>query len=268
MARVSKGNSLSGLVLQPGWTIEEDGFGLLTSRLTFVTAHGSGEDSSPTILDEVPRRGDAHPKDSRLQCHRSSSTLNANGLAVVVSEYVGIASGNMTAPEVSGRGNMSTEPIASHPRFATDIGGTPSAPLNGAVFANSTFKEFSYDPSAVYQKQGVRSYLAPGFGVNGHFYTSDIAVARALKESVGKSSGSGKFANIQLLGSLTGVGGQNSDSWYGQWTTADEIPQLLLTGISLEFFGNLVKVSYDVTFAPYGWDRDIYDLDASSVIPG
>ena len=265
MARVSKGNSLSGLVLQPGWTIEEDGFGLLTSRLTFVTGHGSGEDQSPLILDDAPRRGDSHPKDSRLQCHRSTATLNANGLAVIVSEYVGIAAGNMTAPEVSGRGNMSTEPIASHPDFATIIGGTEAAPLNGAQFRNGLFVGFSRDPDAAYNKEGVRSYLNPGFGISGHFYTSDIGLARNLKEALGRSSGSGKFGGVQLLGGLGAINGQTSDSWYGDWTTSDEINQLLLTGIAIDFYGSLVKVSYDITYARWGWDPDIYDRDLSGV---
>lgn len=268
MARVSKGNSLSGLVLQPGWTIEEDGFGLLTSRLTFVTGHGSGENESPLILDDAPRRGDSHPKDSRLQCHRSTATLNANGLAVIVSEYVGIAAGNMTAPEVSGRGNMSTEPIASHPDFESEIGGTPAAPLNGALFnADGTFKAFGYVADAVpgFNKYGVRSYLNPGFGVSGHFYTSDISVARGLKDALGTSSGSGKFAGVQLLGGIGALNSQTGDSWYGDWTTEDEVPQLLLTGIAIDFFGSLVKISYDITYARWGWDRDIYSQDVSGV---
>lgn len=268
MARVSKGNSLSGLILQPGWTIEEDGFGLLTSRLTFVTGHGSDTDSSPLILEDAPRRGDTHPKDSRLQCHRTTATLNANGLAVIVSEYVGIASGNMTSPEVSGRGNMSTEPIASHPDFESLIGGTPASPKNGAQFNNDgTFRAFGYVADAVpgFNKYGVRSYLNPGFGISGHFYTSDINVARNLKDALGRSSGSGKFANVQLLGGIGGLNSQTSDSWYGDWTTDDEVPQLLLTGVAIDFFGSLVKVSYDITYARWGWDREIYGIDDSSI---
>ena len=265
MARVSKGNPLTTLKLQPGWTIEEDGFGLLTSRLTFVIGHGSDDNASPTILNDAPRRGDTHPKDPRLACHRSASTCNANGLAVVVSEYVGISAGNMTTPEVSGRGNMSTEPIASHPDFASRIGGTAASPLNGAQFDNTgIFRAFQHQSVGI-NKEGVRSYLNPGFGVSGHFYTSDLAVARNLKESLGKSSGSGKFAGVQLLGGLGGINGQTSDSWYGNWTTDDELDQLLLTGIAIDFFGNLVKVSYDITYARYGWDTDIYDRDLSGV---
>jgi hypothetical protein len=270
MARVSKGNTLNSLVLQPGWTIEEDGFGLMTSRLTFVIGHGSGDDQSPLILSDAPKRGDSHPKDSRLQCHRSTATLGANGLAVIVSEYLGIADGNMTSPEVSGRGNMSTEPIASHPDFESTIAGTQASPKNGAIFntTDGTFKVFgpvSPPASAGTNKLGVRSYLNPGFGVSGHFYTSDLAIARKIKDALGSSSGSGKFANIQLLGGLGSINSQTSDSWYGSWTTAEEVPQLLLTGMAVDFFGNLIKLSYDITYARWGWDTEIYQQDLSGV---
>lgn len=265
MARVSKGNPLTSLILQPGWTIEEDGFGLLTSRLVFVTGHGADTDSSPLILEDAPKRGDAHPKDSRLTCHRTTATINANGLAVITSEYIGIASGNMTAPEVSGRANMSQEPIATHPDFISLIGGTEGSPKNGAQFANGAFVRFAYDPAAAYNKEGVRSYLNPGFGISGHFYTSDITVAQKLKESLGQTSGSGVFAGVQLLGGLGAINGQTSDSWYGNWTTSDELDQLLLSGLAIDFFGNLVKLSYDVTYQRWGWDPEIYEKDVSGV---
>lgn len=265
MARVSRGDPLTSLVLQPGWTIEEDGFGLLTSRLVFVTGHGSDSDSSPLILEDAPKRGDTHPKDSRLSCHRTTATLNANGLAVITSEYIGIAAGNMTSPEVSGRANTSQEPIATHPDFADRIGGTEASPKNGAQFSNGAFVRFAYDPDANPNKEGVRSYLNPGFGISGHFYTSDITLARGLKNSLGMTSGSGIFSGVQLLGGLGNINGQTSDSWYGNWTTSDEYDQLMLTGMAIDFFGTLVKVSYDITYQRWGWDPDIYEKDVSGV---
>ena len=262
MARVEKGNSLYSLTLQPGWTIEEDGFGLLTSRLTFVSSHGSDDNSSP--IYNAPKRGDTHPKDTRMSCHRASTTYNANGLAVTVAEYIGIANGNSTAPEVSGRGNMSTDPITTHPKFKEKIGGTSSAPINGAVFNENTglfinFGDTSPPPVAGFDKKGVRSYLNPGFGISGHLYTKDISLPKALKEQMGKSSGTGIFGGVNLLGGLSGLGNSQSNSIWGQWTTDEEVPQLLLTGVAIDFFGTVVKVSYDLTYARYGWDLDIYE---------
>jgi len=270
MARVSKGNQLNELKLQPGWTIEEDGFGLLTSRLIFVTNQSTDEGQGGiTLLDKIPAKGDVHPKDSRLRCHRASTTIGANGLATVTAEYIGISKGNMTQCEVSGRGNMSTEPITTHPKFVEKIGGTAASTKNGAQFNTAgLFIGFIYDQNAAslgLNKEGVRSYLNPGFGISGHFYTSDIGIARKLKDDVGKTSGSGKFSGVQLLGGLGSLNSQTSDSWYGEWTTDDyELNQLMLTGVAIEFFGNLVKVSYDITYAKYGWDSDIYDASIGS----
>lgn len=262
--RIEKGDNLYDLVLQPGWTSEEDGFGLLTSRLTFIYGHGS--DTNSADLSRAPRRGDTHPKDLRMTCHRASTTYNANGLAVVVAEYIGIAEGNTTRPEVSGRGSMSTDPITTHPKFVEVIGGTRDDPKNGAVFSenNGLFINFEAvdpdDPNAGnantpgYIKRGVRSYLNPGFGISGHLYTKDMGFATALKETMGMSSRTGIYGGVPLLGDIQSVSG----SW-GEWQTDDAVPQLLLTGLAVDFFGTVVKVSYDLTYAPYGWDYDIYE---------
>lgn len=263
MARVNKGNTLNGLALQPGWTIENDGFGLLTSRLVFVTSHSQEDASSAIVLYDAPQRGDAHPKDRRLTCHRASVTVGGNGLATISAEYIGIASGNMTTPEVSGRGNMSTDPITTHPDFVTKIGGTAASPLNGAQFQSGTdlFVGFKYDSTAEFNKEGVRSFLNPGFGISGHFYTTDISVCSKLRDRMGTTSGDGKWVNINLLGGISAVGGQATSVW-GNWVSDTEVDQLLLTGVAIDFFGTVIKVSYDITFARYGWDRDIYKTGA------
>jgi len=262
--RIEKGQSIYSLVLQPGWTTEEDGFGLLTSRMTFVYGHGSDTDSADLI--RAPRRGDSHPKDLRMTCHRATTTYNANGIAVVVAEYIGIADGNTTRPDVSGRGNMSTDPITTHPKFVEVIGGTSDAPKNGAVFGESDglFRNFDAVPPGSedegtantpgYIKRGVRSYLNPGFGISGHLYTNDMGFATALKETMGMSSRTGIYGGVCLLGDI-----QSSNGGWGQWNTGDGVPQLLLTGLAVDFFGTVVKVSYDLTYAPYGWDYDIYE---------
>jgi len=265
--RVTKGDSLSTLVLQPGWTIENDGFGLLTCSATYVKSHGNDAGTragdGATVLGAAPKRGDAFPKDARLSCHRSSSAVNSNGLLVVTAEYIGITEGNMTQCEVSGRGNMSTDPITTHPDFVTKIGGTAASPLNGAQFQSGSdlFVGFKYDSSAEFNKEGVRSFLNPGFGISGHFYTSDITVCSKLRDRMGTTSGDGKWVNINLLGGISAVGGQATSVW-GNWVSDTEVDQLLLTGVAIDFFGTVIKVSYDITFARYGWDRDIYKTGA------
>ena len=146
MARVNKGNSLGSPILQPGWTIEDDGFGLLTCSATYKTAHGTSTGTPATgqaALAKAPKRGDLFQQDARLSCHRSSSVLDANGVQVISADYVGIASGTMTEPQVGGRFSSNQEPISTHPDFDT-FGGKKGAPLNGAVFNDDgSFKRFA-----------------------------------------------------------------------------------------------------------------------------
>lgn len=258
--RITKGDSLQVVKLQPGWTIENDGFGLLTCSAHFVASHGNDAGTTAgdvkAALEKAPLRGAPFSKDGRLTCHRAASSLNSNGIMVITADYVGIENGSMTSPQVTGHGSMSTEPIASHPNFEGKIGGTQAAPLNGAVFrADGSFDKFA-EHIPPYDKYGVKSFLNPGFTINGFFYCTSIGVAASLKASMGKCSDTGYFNNINLLGDLSGIG----PSWngVGQFQAPNEAPQLLLTGINLEFFGTLVKVGYEITFATNGWDPEIY----------
>lgn len=257
--RVTKGDSLRSLVLQPNWTIENDGFGLLTCTATYIKSHGNdaGTQSGDgaTVLSAAPARGNTFGKDARLVCHRSSSSVNSNGLQVVTAEYIGIAEGNMTKPQVSGRGATTTEPISTFPTFSTKIGGKKGSELNGAAFNDDgSFKAFA-DPE--YRKYGVRSYYAPTFGITGFFYTNDSNVAKALFDSSCTSSSDGQWKNYQLVVGLNALGG-NGKVTMGAWSAPDESPQLLLNGVSIEYYGTLMKVSYDILFSADGFDTDIY----------
>lgn len=252
MARVEKGNSLNSLVLQPGWTIENDGFGLLTCSAVFKVDHGTVTGTPGTgdqALRKAPARGDAFQQDGRLHCHRSSSSMDGNGIQTISADYVGIAVGTQTSPQVGGRFSSNQEPISTHPKFAAQIGGTAASPQNGAEFnLDGSFKRFA-DPGFD-QFYGVTSYLACGFGITGHFYTSALSTVASLKDAVGTTSGTGSFGGVGLLGELQGLS--------ATWATPREDDQLLLTGIALESYGKLYKVSYDVMFSQDGWVSAIY----------
>ena len=260
--RVTKGDSLNRILLQPGWSIENDGFGLLTCSATYIVSHGNDAGtqagSGSYALGAAPKRGDVFEKDARLKCHRSSSSLNSNGLQVISAEFIGIESGNMTTPQVSGRGATTTEPIATHPVFKSLIGGTKTDPKNGAEFEDDgAFKRFA-DPNI--RKYGVRSYYSPTFSISGHFYTSDIEVPKKLLDAQCTVSADGKFPHgngLKLVGVLSAFA--PNPSWVGlSWSAPDESPQLLLTGMSIEDFGGLFKVSYDILVSTDGFDKEIY----------
>jgi len=255
MAQVNKGDKLSRKALQPGWTIEDDGFGLLTCRATYIVSQDTEYGAAGSgVIAKAPKRGDFFNNDPRLICHKASSSVNSNGLQVITAEYCGIANGSKTDPEVSGRGATTTEPIARHPAFADNIGGTKDAPIFGATFDGAgNFKEFS-DPT--YPKYGLKSYYSPSFSINGHFYTSDISVAKTLKDLQCTSSSTGDWGTGNLLSGFQALGPQWGKN--GWWEAADESPQLLLTSVSLEYYGKLVKVSYEILVAVDGLDTDVY----------
>lgn len=260
MARVTKGNPLSAPVLQPGWTIEDDGFGLLTCSAVYKVRHGTSTGAPGTgsaALSAAPKRGAAFPQDARLQCHRSSSVMDANGIQTITADYVGIAAGSTTSPNVSGRYSSNQEPISTHPNFPT-FGGTRAAPANGAVFDNDgSFKKFA-DPGYD-QFYGVTSYLACGFAITGTIYTSSFDVLVELKDAVGATSQTGSFGSVNLLGDLGGLGtGQPGWTGYGNWVTPREDDQLLLAGLACEYYGKILKISYDIMFSQDGWNPEIY----------
>jgi hypothetical protein len=110
MAKLIKKGSVSGLELQPDWTIEQDGFGLLTSRLTFRC-------DADKAANLAPKSGEAHKEDGRLKCHKSTWTINKSGLATVFSDYVGIETGDRTRIQIKGDIVTSTQPIQVHKDF-------------------------------------------------------------------------------------------------------------------------------------------------------
>lgn len=263
--RITKGDSLLTITLQPGWSIENDGYGLLTCSATYIVTHGNDAGSKSGTgayaITMAPKRGSIFEKDARLVCHRSSSSMNANGLQVITAEYIGIEAGNMTTPEVSGRGATTTEPIATHPAFSTKIGGKQGAEKNGAKFNDDgSFEKFATQN----RKYGVRSYYSPTFSISGHFYTSDIEIPKKLLKAQCTSSSDGKFPygkeGIKLVGPLNDLASPVHPSWagVGAWQAPDESPQLLLTGVAIENYGALLKVSYDILVAVDGLDVEIY----------
>jgi len=281
MARVSKGNNLSTPVLQPGWTIENDGFGLLTCSATFKANHGTSGGSPGTgaaALKLAPARGSKFPLDERLTCHRASSVMDANGIQVITAEYVGIAVGTNTEVQVTGGFRSNQEPISTHPAFIK-FGGRSDAPVNGASFNNDgSFKRFA-DPTYS-EWHGVTSYLVPGFSINGHFYTKNPGALPALKDAMGTTSSTGSWGGYNLVGPigvLATIASWNAVPGFivdlvilqglnsaGAPNTVDiQRNQLLLTGVSVEYFGDLLKVSYDISFSQDGWNDQIYNQRAN-----
>ena len=248
MAYKNKGNSLSTPKLQAGYTIENDGYGLLTSRLVYKI-------DQTRVESNAPKKGDPHPKDSRLKAWKVMWTRDQNDLGTITADYIGFAVGASTTPIVSGVGVTQQEAIDTHISFESDIGGTPAAPINGCTFdGNGKFTGFPHNnDSKTAGTINLRAYLAPTLGFSGIVYVSNFTTVQSVVDNIGKTSKSGLFAGLQLVYKkeaewVIGSPGGADGNWH----------QLFLDSVNYEEFGLVYKISYTVRYFAYGFNPKVY----------
>jgi hypothetical protein len=248
MAYKNKGNALTQPKLQAGYTIENDGYGLLTSRLTYRI-------DQTRVESNAPKKGDPHPKDRRLTAWKIMWTRDQNDLGTINADYIGFAQGDSTTPIVSGIGVTQQEAIDTHISFESSIGGTPAAPINGATYdANGKFTGFPHSEAT--KEAGtvnLRAYLAPTLGFSGIVYVRQFQTVQLLVDCIGKTSKDGTFAGLQLVYRkesewVIGSPGGASGNW----------DQLFLDSVNFEEFGLVYKISYTVRYFAYGFNPKVY----------
>ena len=264
MAKISKGNNLKTPVLQAGYAIDNDGYGLLTCKATYKC----DESSAATAI----KRGDVFKPDARLKCHKVSVSYAALGVATITADYCGIAAGDWTDPNITGTSTLSAESITSHPDFFTKIAG-PSpytatvspdgtgAPaflgLNGAIFGNNgvnpnkpLFKGFFGTFTATEKKLYKRTaYLSPTSSFNGVLYTTKSSNVVAMREFVGKTMNGRAPQGFRFL--LPAYLGDT-------WKAKDETDQLLIASVNFEDYGLLYKITYELRFNREGYPKEVY----------
>jgi hypothetical protein len=271
------GNDLESGVLQPGYTIENDGYGLLTCRATYKF------DTSIVLPPPSSRlaRGEDFAKDSRLKLHKWSVTYNSAKVATVTGDYVGIETGEFTRPNCHGDDGLSTEKIETHPNFFTiTVGSGSDQPIagkqstwhpspiiidnktnlmegnNGATFSPASepgkggkFLGFFNENYPVYY--GKTSYLAPTTVFTGIVYTTSSGNVTLMREKVGSATnqndlGFGGFPKLVPLE-------------YGtSWTAANGNPQLLVSKMNCENYGALYKINYEIRYSREGFPYVVY----------
>jgi hypothetical protein len=214
--RINYGNALLQKTLQPGWTVEADGFGLLQSRCIFKI------DTSKLIdIFGVTQflRGDNHPyyeSYPNLKLYKASYVADKGGVSTVTAEYCGVDyylhPDGKTDTQCAMVGSSASEDIAHHPNFirANCISGGLGAPLAGpptgepkGLYNNSLWTpKTSSQGALLYQqfigfmpsktdavediniKAGVKSYYKPQTTVRALFYiqksTEELTQAFAL----------------------------------------------------------------------------------------
>jgi hypothetical protein len=273
MARVETGDDLAAGLLQPGWKVSYDGYGLMTCTATYKSDRYG---SFSFIV-----RGSSFPVIgfTNLKAHKASISYDALNIATATVEYVGIESvynsGLRTDPQVSGSQGLTSENITTHPNFfesATGFAGapiagvgtgtlaTPAYPMvagtnpaeytgnNGATFELATGRKFLGFKKAEFKDfYGKTNYLAPQTSFSGHFYTTQSATVQGMVNRVGKTSGDGSFLTIDLLPAYMGT----------TFTTSGK-NQLLLAQVNTEDYGSLYKVQYEIRYNREGYVASVY----------
>jgi hypothetical protein len=118
MARQDYGDDLLEDILQPGWKISDDGFGLHTLTATFKADQSLGFEFI---------RGDAFTVEDYNYCklHKQTTSFDALGIATTNADYIGIDpdvnSGNYTNAQLTSNGGLTTEKIETHPYFTAQF---------------------------------------------------------------------------------------------------------------------------------------------------
>lgn len=273
MAIIETGNALTTPLIQAGWTVTGDGFGLMTSTTKFRCDHTAS-------LTAFVARGNPHPDPAYtfLKIHKYSISWDTLGLATVTIDYVGldpsINSGNFTIPNTTGANGLTAENISTHPNFfvaqtgylgaiageapytqdspdnlAPTVNGRPAyLGLNGSCFEKENGGRFIgfVDPSYK-QFYGKTQYLATTTTFTGTIYVKEEAQVIDILSYLNKATATTAWGTWDLLpdwatvGTASGVGNKN-----------------LLSQVNVESYGTLFKVTYEIRFSDRGWDVDVY----------
>ena len=276
MAIIKAGNPLTTKFIQPGATYEHNGYGLLSSKCTYIT------DKTVTAVEP----GAVHPQFDFLNVHKYVVTRNDLDLDNCDVEYLGIGPpfGDTTRPNVTASHGLTSEHITTHPNFfgptapfTTAIAGdgitftTSTINLDertGGVFG-ATFKGTAtnaggfvgFKDSSTAAKQyyyGKTHYLSPTSSFSGFIYTKTVGKVTALRDAVGKTSATNSFAGVKLIPDHMGT------SWTAT-VKGTSRHTLLLSQVSFEDYclnpsGTplLFKVNYEIRYNREGYPAEVY----------
>ena len=116
----------TGLVTKDSGTIVRDRYGMDQGGVVFQCRQDGW-------ASHIPALGSAHPYAAWLACEKVAMTI-APGVVLFACEYAGVS--GAADPVYELEIGCSDEPIETHPKFVSDIGGSPSSPSNGAIFVD------------------------------------------------------------------------------------------------------------------------------------
>lgn len=272
MALSDFGLALTEKLLQPGWSVQSDGFGLNTCTATYKV--------NAADAPAINVRGEAFPKAAfaYLKAHKASIVYDDLKVATMRVDYVGIDptvnSGARTNANMSVANGLTAENITTHPNFfenyppfAMAIAGEPpftqDVPDNFAPNVNGQPAYLGANGTCFEKKNGGRfigfvkpdfktlygrtQYLANTTSYSGIVYYDNVSYVQALYLLLGTATATNSWgATFPLLPAWAPVG---STTWGNK---------NLLSQVNVEEYGSLYKVSYEVRFSKEGWDSLTY----------
>lgn len=290
MAIVINGNPLTTALLQPGWTVVNDGFGLNTSTTVYKV-------DTTFDIDAFAVKGNAHPDPaySYLKLDKWKISWDSLDIATLTVDYVGIDtnvnSGVRTNPNTSSANGLTTENLTTHPNFFVADAAFTTGPIAGISYAQSPLgplveikSPVDYVTQVIAGKTIIISKKQSYIGLNGACF-EDLNGGRFIgfvdpdyPNYFGKTnyltrttsySGvmySTVLADVQALLALL-----NSATATNSYGIFDLLPAWapigvgsgggnvnLLSQVNVEEFGSLYKIMYEIRYSKVGWHSSVY----------
>ena len=290
MARISNGDPLTTALLQPGWTVVADGFGLNTSTTVYKITHAFD-------IDAFVVKGTAHPDAaySYLKLDKWKVSWDNLGLGTLTVDYVGldiaINSGVRSNPNTSSANGLTTENITTHPNFFVADPLFTTGPIAGVSYAQSELGPLveiknptDYTTQIIQGKTIIISKKQSYIGDNGACFESEDGgrfigfVDPAHPNFYGRTNYLTKTTTYSGIMYSTVLGDVqallallNSATATNSWGIFVLLPAWapvgvgsgggnvnLLSQVNVEEFGSLYKINYEVRYSKVGWHPSVY----------
>jgi hypothetical protein len=290
MARISQGDPLTTALLQPGWTVVADGFGLNTSTTVYKV-------DAFFDIDAFAVKGSAHPDPdySYLKLDKWKISYDNLEIATLTVDYVGIDTaineGEYTLANTSSANGLTTENLTTHPNFFNADASFTTGPIAGTAYVQSDLGPLVEikDPAdfvtqVISGKTIIISKKQSYIGDNGACFESELGgrfigfVDPAYPNYYGKTNYLATTTTysgviymkdaayvIDILGYLNSATGTTD---FGTWTLIPDWAIVgagsgggnsnLLSQVNVEEFGSLYKVMYEIRYSRVGWDSSVY----------
>ena len=288
MALVSTGNTLAAEMLQPGYTLTSDGFGLVTCSATYKV------DWTASVA--ITARGTAFPVAglTYLKAHKSSQSYDSLEYKTIKVDYVGIDptinSGAWTNANTSAANGLTAENITSNPNFFEQAPGFTVGPLAGlpadfgGLYDDSTLGPpvtvIAVAPSPNAGKPVVvpssEGYNGACFetGEGGRFIgfvdptvpylygkTQYLATTTTYTGVIYVNTQQSARIIIDSLGTAVAGNSWGPFQLLPGWAEVGSGPygkMNLLSQANVEEYGALYKVNYEIRYSKEGWPPDVY----------